>query len=306
MNWKLEDVPTLKDKTIIVTGGSSGLGFEAVKMFASKDATIIMATRSETRAPAAIEKIKLEYKNATIEFIHLNLANKSSIKQFVVDFLKKYNKIDILLNNAGVMTTPYMLTDDGFELQQGINHFGHFYLTSLLLKTVVSTSNSRIVNVSSIAHRYGKMDFNDLLFTAPKSYNKSRAYGRSKLENLLFTYELGRRIAEKQYNVKVLAAHPGIASTNLGRHIKQQKTWSGFIRVFQKLFSHTAKDGALPIVRACLDKNALNGDFYGPKRMAGVRGKPHKAKSNKLSHDKELQTKLWNYSEELIGIRFEV
>ena len=204
------------------------------------------------------------------------------------------------------MTTPYMLTDDGYEFQQGINHFGHFYLTSLLLKTIVNTPNSRIVNVSSIAHRFGKMDFSNLLFQEPKSYNRSRAYGRSKLENLLFTYELGRRVKENDYDLKVLVAHPGVASTNLGRHIKQQKTWNGLIRVFQRLFSHTAKDGALSLVRACLDENALSGDFYGPKRMGGIKGMPHKAKSNKLSHDRELQTKLWSFSEELVGIKFEV
>ena len=306
MNWKLEDVPSLKDKTIIVTGGSSGLGFEAVKMFASKDAKIIIATRSEKRALEAIEKIKLEYKDARLEFLHLNLANKESIKEFAKNYNEKYDKIDILLNNAGVMTTPYMLTDDGIEFQQGINHFGHFYLTSLLLKTIVNTPNSRIVNVSSIAHRYGKMDFSNLLYEKPKSYNKSRAYGRSKLENLLFTYELGRRIKEKDYDLKVLVAHPGVASTNLGRHIKQQKAWNGLIKVFQKLFSHTAKDGALSLVRACLDENALSGDFYGPNRIAGVKGMPHKAKSNKLSHNRDLQSKLWIYSEELIGIRFDV
>lgn len=306
MDWNLDDIPTLQGKTIIVTGGSSGLGFEAVKMFASKDAEIIIATRSEGRALDAIEKIKLEYKDANVDFIHLNLANKNSIREFANEFNKKYTKIDVLLNNAGVMTTPYMLTDDGFEFQQGINHFGHFYLTSLLLKTIVATPNSRIVNVSSIAHRYGKMDFDNLLYEAPKSYNKSRAYGRSKLENLLFTYELDRRIKEKGYDVKVLVAHPGVASTNLGRHIKQQKAWSKSIKIFQKLFSHTAKDGALPLVRACLDANALSGEFYGPNRLFGVKGKPHKAKSNKLSHNRELQTKLWNYSEELIGIRFDV
>ena len=306
MSWKLEDVPSLKGKIIIVTGGSSGLGLEAVKMFASKDAEIVIATRSEKRAIEAIKQVKLKYKDAKVEFIHLNLANKESIREFAKNLINKYDKIDVLLNNAGVMTTPYMLTDDGLEFQQGINHFGHFYLTSLLIKTIANTPNSRIVNVSSIAHRLGKMNFSNLLYTEPNSYNKSKAYGRSKLENLLFTYELDRRVIEKGYDLKVLVAHPGVASTNLGRHIKQQKTWNGLIKMFQKLFSHTAHDGALSLVRACIDENALSGDFYGPSKLGGVKGMPHKAKSNKLSHDKDLQVKLWNYSEELMGIRFEV
>ena len=306
MNWKLDDVPSLKGKTVIVTGGSSGLGFEAVKMFALKDAEIVIATRSEKRALEAIEIVKSEYKNADITFLHLNLANKESIRDFAENVTEKYNKIDILLNNAGVMTTPYMLTDDGIEFQQGINHFGHFYLSSLLIDTIVKTPNSRIVNVSSIAHRFGKMDFANLLYQRPKSYNKSRAYGRSKLENLLFTYELDRRVKNKGYDTKVLVAHPGVASTNLGRHIKQQKFTNGIINVFQKLFSHTAHDGALSLVRACLDENAQGGDFYGPNRMAGMKGMPHNAKSNKRSHNRELQSNLWNYSEELMGIRFDV
>ncbi|AIO18161.1 Bile acid 7-dehydroxylase 2 [Candidatus Izimaplasma bacterium HR1] len=304
MSWKLEDIKSLNDKTIIVTGGSSGLGFEAVKMFVSKDATVIMATRSQERALEAISRIKADYPNAQLEFIELNLGSKASIKNFADTYNSKYDKIDILLNNAGVMTTPYLFTEDGLELQQGINHFGHFYLTALLFKTIKNTTNSRVVNTSSIAHRFARMKFDNLLFEKPKSYNKTQSYSRSKMENLLFTYELDRLVKEKQLDVKVLVAHPGIAKTNLGRHIKSQKAFTSAINVFQKMFSHTAEQGALSLVRACLDETANGGDFYGPEHLGGSKGNPHLAKSNRKSHDKTLQKQLWDYSEKVMNIDF--
>ena len=306
MSWNLDSVETLNGKIIIVTGGNSGLGFEAVKMFASKDAKIIMAARSEERATEAINSIKEEYSSADIEFMKLDLSSKESIKSFVKEYKNKYTKIDVLLNNAGVMTTPYMLTEDGLELQQGINHFGHFYLTALLFNLVKSTPNSRIVNVSSIAHRFGKLNFENLQYEKPNSYNKVKAYSRSKLENLLFTYELDRLVKEKGYDVKVLVAHPGVAKTNLGRHLKGSKATSGAINGFQKFFSHPAKLGSLSLVRACLDVDAKSGEFYGPEQMAGVKGNPHKAKSTKKSHNRKLQKQLWDYSEKVMNIDFVV
>ena len=304
MSWKLDDVQSLSGKTIIVTGGSSGLGFEAVKMFVSKDATVIMATRSEQRALDAISNIKTEYPNAKVKFIELNLGSKASIKKFVESFSAQYNKIDVLLNNAGVMTTPYLLTEDGLEFQQGINHFGHFYLTALLFKTIKNTPNARIVNTSSIAHRFAKMDFNNLLFEKPNSYKKTQAYARSKMENLLFTYELQKRIEAKGYQIKTLVAHPGVAKTNLGRHLKGSKATNNVVNVFQKFFSHTAYQGALSLVRACLDESANSGDFIGPEKIGGVKGNPHLAKSNKKSYNETVQKQLWDYSEKVMNIDF--
>jgi NAD(P)-dependent dehydrogenase (short-subunit alcohol dehydrogenase family) len=303
MNWTLDSTPSLEGKNIIVTGGNSGLGFEAVKMFAAKNANVIMASRSKERAEAAKELILNENSNAKVEIMILDLSSKKSIKSFVETYTKKYQTLDVLLNNAGVMTTPYTLTEDGIELQQGVNHFGHFYLTALLFKTLKDTPKSRIVNVSSIAHRFGKMDFDNLLYEKPKSYNKALAYSRSKLENLLFTYELARRVEEKGYDTKILVSHPGIAKTNLGRHLKGKNT-KGTIGFFQKFFSHTAQQGALSLVAACLDPEAKSGDFYGPEKLGGAKGLPHKAKTNKKAKNIKLQQQLWDYSEKLMNIDF--
>ena len=306
MTWNIENQSPLNGKVIIVTGGNSGLGFEAVKMFALKEAKVIMATRSVERANEAIQIIKKDIPGADIEFMQLDLSSKQSIKKFSETFLSKYHKLDILLNNAGVMTTPFMQTEEKIEFQQGINHFGHFYLTALLFKTMKNTPKSRIVNVSSIAHRFGDMNFDNLLYTKEKSYNKMKAYARSKLENLLFTYELHKRVNEKGYDVKVIAAHPGVASTNLGRYIKSKKSTNTVINGFQKLFSHTAYQGALSLVRACLDETLTGGEFIGPNQFIGMKGLPHIAKSNKKSHNQILQKQLWAYSEELMKIDFYV
>ncbi len=304
MSWTLEEVKSLKGKNIIITGGNSGLGYEAVKMLVKKDAKVIMASRSIERGEASVKKIKETYPNADIDVLQLDLASKKSIKNFVSEYQKKYQKIDVLLNNAGIMTTPYGLTADGLEQQQGVNHFGHFYLTALLFKMIKNTPNSRVVSVSSIAHRGGNLNFDNMFYSDGKKYSKVGAYSRSKLQNLLFTYELDRRVQEKNLDVKVLVAHPGVASTNLGRHIKSNKTIEKSIKRFQKIFSHTAADGALSLVRACLDENAKSGEFYGPKGFMGMRGVPHKAKSNKKSHNPKMQKQLWTFSEEVMNIDF--
>jgi len=305
MNWNLSDVKTLADKTIIVTGGNSGLGYESVKMFASKDAEIIMASRSIERGNQAVEEIKKDFPNANITVMELDLADRESIAKFSDSFLKKYKKLNILLNNAGIMTVPYGVTKDGLEQQTGVNHFGHFLLTSLLFDVIKNTPSSRIVNVSSIAHRGGTMNFDNLLYQDGVGYNKVKAYSRSKLENLLFTYELDRLVQKAGYDIKVLVAHPGVAKTNLGRHIKDSKM-DGFIKHFQKYFSHEAKFGALPQVRACLDESAKSGDFYGPKGLMGFKGAPKLAKSNRKSKNKTLANRLWVYSEQVWDIQFEV
>lgn len=303
MPWTFEDVPNLKGKTVLVTGGNSGLGYEAVKMFVEKEADIIIGARSKEKADEVIKEILTDYPNTKVEFIPLDLSKKTSIKEFATDFLAKYNKLDILLNNAGVMTTPYIKTEQDLEFQQGINHFGHFYLTGLLFKLLKDTPNSRIVNVSSIAHRFGTMNFKDLMYENSK-YKKSLAYSRSKLENLLFTYELASRIEEKGYDIKVCVAHPGVAKTDLGRYIRDQKASGKAINFFQKFFSHTAKEGALSLFRACTDTEAKSGDFFGPSKSFGTKGAPHKAKSNKRSHNKKLQKQLWDYSEEKMNFDF--
>jgi NAD(P)-dependent dehydrogenase (short-subunit alcohol dehydrogenase family) len=303
--WNEENMPDLSGKTIVVTGANSGLGFESVKMYAKKNAQVIMACRSLERGQVALEEVKKDSPNAKLVVMALDLGSMESIKEFVVKFKKEYDMLDILLNNAGIMTTPYGVTVDGIEQQQGVNHFGHFALTALLFDTIKNTENSRIVNISSLAHKFGKMNFDNLLFEKGKGYSPSFAYARSKLENLLFTYELQRRVDKAELDIKILVGHPGISHTNLGRHIKrgfQNKVFESFM----KIYSHDAYYGAMAGVRASVDFEALKGTYYGPRGLFGGKGLPVVVKSSKRSHNIEDAVKLWDLSEELTGVTFTV
>ena len=306
MSFTKDCVKTLRGTRILVTGGNSGLGFETVKIFATKDAEVIIAVRSIERGNAAVAKIKVEFPNSNITVMELDLSSQESIKTFSKNFHNKYDTLHILLNNAGVMTTPYGLTKDGLETQQGINHFGHFLLTNLLFDIIKKTKDARIVSVSSLAHKFGaSIDFDNLLYAEGKGYNKAKAYSRSKLENLLFIYELDRRIKDKGLSVEVFAAHPGVSKTNLGRHLKQN--WmSKLINFFQVFFSHPASKGCMPLFRACTDLAAKSGEFYGPNGFMQFKGDPVIVKSSKLSHDLEVAKKLWTYSEEVTHTKFNI
>lgn len=303
-NWTIENIKDLSGKFIIVTGANSGLGLEATKIFSSKGANVIMACRSEEKALDAKQIIENQNKNAKIEFMKLDLGSLLSIKEFVATYKSKYSKIDVLLNNAGIMTVPYGKTMDGFELQNGVNHLGHFALTSQLFDIIKNTPKSRIVNVSSSAHKAGKMDFDNYLFDKG-SYGKLKSYSRSKLSNLLFTYELDRRIRKQGYDIEVLAAHPGGANTDLGRYIETGKLLKPIVWLAYKL-TQTAYAGSLPLVRASLDKSAQSGEYYGPGGFAGMRGKPVHVKSNKRSHNLEDAITLWHLSEKLTKETFKV
>ena len=219
-NWTKANIPDLSGKVIIVTGGNSGLGYESVKAFAEKGAEVILASRSVEKGEAA-KKAMLEVKG-NISVLPLDLMDFSSIKSFTEKFQQKYKRLDVLLNNAGIMTTPYFLTKDGLEAQMGTNHFGHFALTGLLFNLLKNTPASRIVNVSSMAHKQGKMDFSNLLFENGVGYSPIKSYGRSKLANLLFTYELQRRMAAKGIKTIAVAAHPGVSNTNLARYLEDK------------------------------------------------------------------------------------
>ncbi|BCR35754.1 oxidoreductase [Mariniplasma anaerobium] len=304
IDFNITEIKDLNKKIIIVTGANSGLGLEATKIFASKGATIIMACRSIERANEARDLILKENKNAKLVPMDLDLGSLKSIKAFAKDFKNKYDQLDILLNNAGVMTIPYGKTTDGFEIQNGVNHLGHFALTAQLFDVIKQTKASRIVNVSSLAHRQGKMDFDNYLFEKG-GYKKMKSYAKSKLSNLLFTYELDRKIKEKGYDIKVLAAHPGVSSTNLGRHIQGKNSSNPFLK-FALRFGQPPHLGCLPEVRAALDENAQSGQYYGPSGLTGMKGRPVIVKSSKRSHNINDAKTLWNLSETLTHVKFEV
>jgi NAD(P)-dependent dehydrogenase (short-subunit alcohol dehydrogenase family) len=301
--WTFNNIPDLSGKTIIVTGGNCGLGYEAVKAFAAKGAKVILACRSVGKGKAAKEEIIEKYPKAKIDVMKLDLADLKSVREFAAEFKKKYKRLDVLLNNAGVMMCPYGKTKDGLEMQLGTNHFGHYALTGLLLDHLKKTPKSRIVNVSSMGHRFGSMDFDNLMFEKGK-YDPMRAYGRSKLANLLFTYELQRRLDAHKSGIIAMAAHPGGSATNLGRHLEK----NFFLRMLKPIafgmLAQPASIGALPEIRASVDPDVKGGEYYGPEGFKELRGYPIRVESNQASHNVEDAGKLWKLSEELTGVRF--
>jgi NAD(P)-dependent dehydrogenase (short-subunit alcohol dehydrogenase family) len=301
--WTAEQIPDLTGKRIIITGGNSGIGYEAAREFSRAGAEVIMASRDQAKAEAAIESIQKELPKAKLVFIHLDLASLESVRQFAAEYQSRYQRLDVLLNNAGIMMVPYGQTEDGFEIQLGINHLGHFALTGLLMDLLIDTPGSRVVNISSNAHYGGEMDFDDLNYEDGNGYSPMGAYGRSKLANLLFTYELQRRFGEKGLDVKALAAHPGISATGLADHfVNENFTW--LVQGAMKLLFQSAAMGALPGIRAAVDPEAQGGEYYGPDGKGERSGYPVVVTSNPASMDKEDARKLWEFSQELTGISY--
>jgi len=302
-NWNKENIPDLSGKIIIVTGGNSGLGYESVKAFAEKGAEVILACRDLEKGKMARAEMMQTIMNGKIEVLPLDLMDLNSVKNFISLFRKNYGQLDILLNNAGIMTTPYFLTNDGFEAQLGTNHLGHFALTGQLIDLLVKTPMSRVVNVSSMAHKWGKMDFNNLQFEQGKGYSPIKAYGRSKLSNLLFTYELQRRFEKENLNSIAVAAHPGVSNTNLNRYISGKFLYK-IVSPLAGSVMQTAYMGALPQIRASVDPNVKGSEYYGPDGFNEMKGYPVLVKSNQASHNTEDAKKLWEVSEKLTGVNF--
>lgn len=301
--WTADNVPDLTGKVIIVTGANSGVGFEAAREFARKGAHTILACRNMQKAQAAVEKIRAEIPESRVEIMELDLEKLASVRSFSENFKSKYERLDVLLNNAGIMMVPYGLTEDGFERQFGTNHLGHFALTGLLVDLLVDTPGSRVVNISSNGHRFGKMDFENLMYENGNVYNPMDAYGRSKLANLLFTNELQRRLEAAGASTIATAAHPGLSDTNLSDHILER--WHlEKIKPFIGRFLQSAADGALPSLRAAVDPNLSGGDYIGPHGPRESRGYPVLVSSSEASHNVEDAQKLWQVSEELTGIEY--
>ena len=293
-NWTTDDILNVKGKVAVVTGGNSGLGKETARVLAQKDVKVILAVRSTDRGEDAAIEIRKEFPKSYVEVMKLDLSSLASVKSFAKEFLGRYEHLDFLINNAGVMVPPYTKTEDGFELQFGTNHLAHFALTGLLLPLLESTEDSRIVTISSVAHLTGDVNFHDLAWEQRK-YDAPKAYADSKIANLYFTYELARKLNKS--SIKVLAAHPGWTSTNL------QKNWRLF-RLLNPFFAQKPEMGALPTLRAATDPDAQSGDYFGPSGWQEVRGYPKKVASNKRSNDKEIAENLWRASEKLTGIKY--
>ncbi len=301
--WTTDNIPDLAGKIIVITGANSGIGFESAKEFARKGAEVIFACRNKNKAEAAIQKLLAEIPGSLLTFIELNLANLQTVRRFTDSFMSRYDRLDILLNNAGIMMVPYGITEDGFERQFGTNHLGHFALTGLLNEYLLQIQGSRVVNVSSNAHYSGSLDFDDLMYQDRNVYSPQRAYSISKLANLLFTYELQRRFENNPGDAIAAAAHPGISATGLADHFfNNSMTW--LIRPMMRIMFQSSAMGALPSLRAAVDPSVIGGQYYGPDGRKEQSGNPVVVDSNAASKNLEVARKLWEISQELTGVSF--
>ncbi|OBB93644.1 SDR family NAD(P)-dependent oxidoreductase [Mycolicibacterium peregrinum] len=298
--WTTAKIPDQSGRTAVVTGANTGLGLETAKVLAARGAHVVLAVRNVTKGEAAAEWISRSVPDADLELQRLDLGSLASVREAADEIKTKHERIDLLINNAGVMTPPKETTADGFELQFGTNHLGHFALTGLLLDRLLPVVGSRIVTVSSIGHRFSRgIRFEDLQWE--RSYNRLQAYGQSKLANLLFTYELQRRLIGQ--HTTALAAHPGGSDTELARHLPGPVQRA--VPLLRPLFQEAAM-GALPTLRAATDPGALGGQYYGPDGLGEQKGYPKLVTSNERSYDIELQRRLWAVSEELTDVTFPV
>lgn len=297
-DWTTADIPDQTGRTAVITGANTGLGFETAKALAAKGARVVIAVRNADKGARAAAQI-----TGDVDVQELDLTSLSSIRAAADALKTRFERIDLLINNAGVMTTPKGTTADGFELQFGTNHLGHFAFTGLLLDAILDVPGSRIVTVSSNGHKMGgAIHWDDLQWE--RSYSRMGAYSQSKLANLLFTYELQRRLAPRGKTVAV-AAHPGTSTTELARNLPRPVE-RAFLAAAPVLFAQTADRGALPTLRAATDPSVLGGQYYGPDGIGQQRGAPVVVASSAQSYDMAMQQRLWQISEELTKVVFPV
>ncbi|MCR9159618.1 MAG: oxidoreductase [Nannocystaceae bacterium] len=302
MSWTEANIPELTGKTVVVTGANSGLGLETTRLLAGRGAHVIMACRTAAKAEAALDELRGQMPSASLEFRALDLAELASIRAFGDAVRSEHDTLDVLVNNAGVMALPRRETADGFEMQLGTNHLGHFALTSVLMPLLMATPAARVVTVSSLMHHLGSMRFDDL--HGRRSYDKWRAYNQSKLANLLFCYELDRRLRVADADVCSVAAHPGYSATNLqgvGPQLAGSKLAERFYAFTNKVVAQPAHMGAMPSVFAAVGEPVTGGGFYGPEGVGQVRGYPVRVESSRASHDEVAAQRLWMMSIEATG-----
>jgi NAD(P)-dependent dehydrogenase (short-subunit alcohol dehydrogenase family) len=294
--WNFDDIPNQTGRTVIVTGANTGIGLETARMLALKGADVVLACRNRQKGEAAVDKILALEPSGSVVLEVLDLADLESVAAFAAAFTRTHDRLDLLINNAGVMVPPLGRTAQGFELQFGTNHLGHFALTGRLLALVLRTPGARIVVVSSTAQNFGSIEFDDLNWER-RSYNAWRAYGQSKLANMLFALELQRRLGPGHGDVRVTAAHPGYTATDL------QRT-SSMARLLNPLFGMKPADGALPTLRAATDPTAAGGSYWGPSRFFGLNGPPAIARISRAAADQAAAARLWAVSETLTDVSF--
>jgi NAD(P)-dependent dehydrogenase (short-subunit alcohol dehydrogenase family) len=300
--WTQNDIPDQQGKLVIVTGGNSGIGYEASLALAGRNAHVILAVRSVDKGEEAAREIRQRHAQAQVTVMALDLSDLKSVRAFAGTFLASHDRLDILINNAGVMALPARKTVDGFEMQFGTNHLGHFALTGLLLPMLTKTPGARVVTVSSGMHVSGDIHFDDLQWE--KKYDRWGAYAQSKLSNLLFAYELQRRFEKAGIKTISVSCHPGYAATNLQAAGPQMegsvfKAW--MMKAANTLIAQPQEMGALPTLFAATAPQVNGCDYIGPTGMGGMRGYPDKVMSNDKSYNETLAKRLWTVSEELTG-----
>ena len=305
-NWTSADIPDQTGRTVLVTGGNSGLGFHTCRLLAENGAHVLLACRSAERGEQAKTEILQGLPNAALEITALDLADLNSVRRCADNLKSDLDRLDLLVNNAGVMAIPRQETPHGFERQFGVNHLGHFALTGALLPLLLKTSGSRIVNVSSMAHRSGRMNFSDL--HGRQKYSPFVVYAQSKLANLLFTLELQRRLETIKAGAICVSAHPGFAATNLQYAAAREKGSAIeliMMRILNATLSQSAEQGALPQLYAATAPDVVGGDYIGPDGWMQMRGYPKKHLAKSTAYDSEAAQELWRLSVEMTGEAFE-
>jgi NAD(P)-dependent dehydrogenase (short-subunit alcohol dehydrogenase family) len=301
--WSADDIPDLTERTAIVTGANSGIGFRAAVELARHGAAVTLAARDPGRGADALRRLQVEVPTAEVTLAKLDLADLASVRTFAETYHPA--SLDLLVNNAGVMAVPLRRTPDGFESQLGTNHLGHFALTGLLLPRLLARPGARVVTVTSFMHKIGRIDFDDL--DARDGYHKWPAYSQSKLANLLFTFELQRRADAAGADLRSVAAHPGYAATNLqtaGPVLAGSKIGERGSRLTSRLVGQSDSQGALPTLRAATDPAVRGGEVFGPDGLFEMHGAPKQVAVSRRARDRALAERLWTVSEEKTGVRY--
>ncbi len=302
-DWNAGLMPDLSGKQAIVTGASSGLGFESARALAAKGASVVLAVRDTARGDAAAAKIRAEHAAAKLTVSHLDLARLASVRDFAERMADTLARLDILLNNAGLgLQSTRAVTVDGFERQFATNHLGHFALTGLLVPALLRAPTPRVVTIASIAHRGGAIALDDLQSERP--YTGRRAYGQSKLANIMFALELDRRARQQNSRLLSVAAHPGVATTGFMAATEKPGLVASLAQFAISIFGHTAVAGALPGLYAATMPGVLGGQYWGPDGFMEIRGTPALARLAPQAQDKAMWSKLWSASEELTGVTY--
>ncbi len=309
--WSEKDIPDLTGKRALVTGGASGIGYEAARALAQAGAEVLIADRNEVAAREALQKIRALKADARVDFLPLDLSSQNAVKTFSASLLAEGKPLDLLINNAGIQPLSTRRTSaDGYELTFGIGHLGHFTLTGLLLPLLLAAPRPRVVTVSSMMHAQGSFDWDDLQME--RGYTSQRPYNQTKLANLLFARELQRRVDAAGKKLLSVAVHPGVAKTNIGTNRRNLGRFGlmdhlvdTMISIMNTLWGQSAQGGALPTLYAATTPDVQGGGFYGPDGFREMKGSPAPAKLKASAQDMDVAKRLWEVSEELTGIRYE-